>query len=156
MSTDPKQSPSHRYSPENGVVTLVACACLHATPAHGIIAVAMIDAHPSPSRRIHGPAQVLFASLIGTTIELFDFYIYATAAVLVFPALFFPRLIRRRAGWHRSPPSRSRFSRGPSVRRATREIVGFRRNPECSSYPLATHAPPAREGDPENCKFARE
>lgn len=34
--------------------------------------------------------RVLFASLIGTTIEYFDFYIYATAAVLVFPALFFP------------------------------------------------------------------
>jgi metabolite-proton symporter len=34
--------------------------------------------------------QVLFASLIGTTIEFFDFYIYATAAVLVFPDLFFP------------------------------------------------------------------
>jgi len=33
---------------------------------------------------------VLFASLIGTTIEFFDFYIYATAAVLVFPTLFFP------------------------------------------------------------------
>jgi len=35
-------------------------------------------------------ARVLFASLIGTTIEFFDFYIYATAAVLVFPKLFFP------------------------------------------------------------------
>ncbi|HEU4620391.1 MAG TPA: MFS transporter, partial [Gammaproteobacteria bacterium] len=34
--------------------------------------------------------RVLFASLIGTTIEYFDFYIYGTAAVLVFPALFFP------------------------------------------------------------------
>jgi metabolite-proton symporter len=33
---------------------------------------------------------VLLASLIGTTIEFFDFYIYATAAVLVFPKLFFP------------------------------------------------------------------
>jgi metabolite-proton symporter len=33
----------------------------------------------------------LFASLIGTTIEFFDFYIYATAAVLVFPKLFFPK-----------------------------------------------------------------
>jgi metabolite-proton symporter len=32
----------------------------------------------------------LFASLIGTAIEFFDFYIYATAAVLVFPRLFFP------------------------------------------------------------------
>jgi MFS family permease len=35
-------------------------------------------------------ARVLFASLIGTTIEFFDFYIYGTAAVLVFPRLFFP------------------------------------------------------------------
>ncbi|SFF23064.1 metabolite-proton symporter [Fontimonas thermophila] len=38
----------------------------------------------------HSPRRVLFASLIGTTIEFFDFYIYATAAVLVFPKLFFP------------------------------------------------------------------
>ncbi|MFO3703408.1 MFS transporter [Xanthomonas codiaei] len=38
----------------------------------------------------NSPARVLFASLIGTTIEFFDFYIYATAAVLVFPTLFFP------------------------------------------------------------------
>lgn len=30
------------------------------------------------------------SSLAGTTIEFFDFYIYATAAVLVFPSLFFP------------------------------------------------------------------
>ena len=36
------------------------------------------------------PRRILFASLIGTTIEFFDFYIYATAAVLVFPQLFFP------------------------------------------------------------------
>ena len=34
--------------------------------------------------------RVLLASLVGTTIEFFDFYIYATAAVLVFPKLFFP------------------------------------------------------------------
>jgi metabolite-proton symporter len=38
----------------------------------------------------NSPRQVLFASLIGTAIEFFDFYIYATAAVLVFPRLFFP------------------------------------------------------------------
>ncbi len=38
----------------------------------------------------NSPRRVLFASLIGTTIEFFDFYIYATAAVLVFPSLFFP------------------------------------------------------------------
>jgi metabolite-proton symporter len=40
--------------------------------------------------RVNSAGQVLFASLVGTTIEFFDFYIYATAAVLVFPQLFFP------------------------------------------------------------------
>ncbi|MBT8160012.1 MULTISPECIES: MFS transporter [Arthrobacter] len=34
--------------------------------------------------------RVIFASLIGTSIEFYDFYVYATAAVLVFPKLFFP------------------------------------------------------------------
>jgi metabolite-proton symporter len=38
----------------------------------------------------NSPRTVLFASLIGTTIEFFDFYIFANAAVLVFPKLFFP------------------------------------------------------------------
>lgn len=38
----------------------------------------------------NSPAQVLTESLVGTTIEFFDFYVYATAAVLVFPALFVP------------------------------------------------------------------
>jgi metabolite-proton symporter len=41
-------------------------------------------------KKINTPRQVLFASMVGTTIEFFDFYIYATAAVLVFPGLFFP------------------------------------------------------------------
>jgi metabolite-proton symporter len=42
------------------------------------------------ARGVNSPGQVLFASLVGTSIEFFDFYIYATAAVLVFPRLFFP------------------------------------------------------------------
>jgi hypothetical protein len=29
---------------------------------------------------VNSPRRILFASLIGTTIEFFDFYIYATAA----------------------------------------------------------------------------
>src|SRR5215468_10555674 len=41
-------------------------------------------------KAVNSPRQVLFASLIGTAIEFFDFYIYASAAVLVFPRLFFP------------------------------------------------------------------
>lgn len=36
--------------------------------------------------------HVLFGSLVGTAIEFYDFYIYANAAVLVFPALFFPSI----------------------------------------------------------------
>lgn len=40
--------------------------------------------------KTNSPARVLTASLVGTTIEFFDFYVYATAAVLVFPTLFFP------------------------------------------------------------------
>ena len=44
----------------------------------------------APTKPVNAPHKVLLASLIGTTIEFFDFYIYATAAVLVFPALFFP------------------------------------------------------------------
>ncbi|NQW49772.1 MAG: MHS family MFS transporter [Rhodospirillales bacterium] len=40
--------------------------------------------------RANSPARILIASLVGTTIEFFDFYIFATAAVLVFPHLFFP------------------------------------------------------------------
>nr|WP_082399921.1 MFS transporter [Gordonia phthalatica] len=36
-------------------------------------------------------SRIIIASMVGTSIEFFDFYIYATAAVLVFPALFFPK-----------------------------------------------------------------
>ncbi|WP_431868833.1 MFS transporter [Nocardiopsis eucommiae] len=36
------------------------------------------------------PARAAVAAFVGTTIEWFDFYIYATAASLVFATLFFP------------------------------------------------------------------
>ena len=35
--------------------------------------------------------KVVVASLIGTAIEFFDFYIYATTTVIVFPHIFFPQ-----------------------------------------------------------------
>ena len=41
---------------------------------------------PAP---LNSPGRVITASMIGTTIEFYDFYVYATAAVLVFPQLFF-------------------------------------------------------------------
>ena len=44
---------------------------------------------PTTNRKpLNTTRQVLFASLVGTSVEFFDFYIYATAAVLVFPKLF--------------------------------------------------------------------
>ncbi|MET8521060.1 MFS transporter [Nocardioides sp. NPDC004968] len=46
-----------------------------------------MSATPAPA---NPRSRVLVASLVGTTIEFYDFYAYATAAVLVFPALFFP------------------------------------------------------------------
>jgi MHS family shikimate/dehydroshikimate transporter-like MFS transporter len=49
-----------------------------------------MSTHAAGTTKVNSPGTVLFASLIGTTIEFFDFYIYATAAVLVFPKLFFP------------------------------------------------------------------
>jgi metabolite-proton symporter len=47
-------------------------------------------AHEDLAGAAQSPRRVLFASLVGTSIEFFDFYAYATAAVLVFPKLFFP------------------------------------------------------------------
>ena len=38
-----------------------------------------------------GTARILAASMVGTAVEFYDFYIYATAASLVFGALFFPK-----------------------------------------------------------------
>jgi metabolite-proton symporter len=35
--------------------------------------------------------RIVVASMVGTTVEFYDFYIYATAAVTVFPFLFFPK-----------------------------------------------------------------
>jgi len=47
-------------------------------------------AAPVKAAPVNSRGRVIFASLIGTSIEFYDFYVYATAAVLVFPALFFP------------------------------------------------------------------
>ncbi len=44
----------------------------------------------SSTHPIRANARILAAALVGTAVEFYDFYIYATAAALVFGPLFFP------------------------------------------------------------------
>ncbi|GGH63149.1 MFS transporter [Rothia aerolata] len=53
------------------------------------VAAENTEATPRKPHTTVPKSRVILASLIGTTIEFYDFYIYATAAVAVFPALFF-------------------------------------------------------------------
>ncbi|MGO4227865.1 MFS transporter [Arthrobacter sp. YAF34] len=48
------------------------------------------SAERGSAQQVNSRGRVIVASLIGTTVEFYDFYVYATAAVLVFPKLFFP------------------------------------------------------------------
>ncbi|WP_105566164.1 MFS transporter [Microbacterium halophytorum] len=48
------------------------------------------QATPKPGAPLNSRGRVIAASLVGTTVEFYDFYAYATAAALVFPHLFFP------------------------------------------------------------------
>jgi metabolite-proton symporter len=45
----------------------------------------------NPSHDIKAIRKVAFASLVGTTIEWYDFFLYGTASALVFAPLFFPK-----------------------------------------------------------------
>src|SRR3954464_9305766 len=44
--------------------------------------------HP---RTLSSPRRVIVASLIGTSLEWYDFFLYGSAAALVFGKLFFPQ-----------------------------------------------------------------
>src|SRR5580704_1441632 len=46
-------------------------------------------AQPNASGQ-NSSARIIFASFIGTAIEFYDFYVYATAAALVIGPVFFP------------------------------------------------------------------
>lgn len=47
--------------------------------------------HTAPMADKAMKRRIITASMVGTTIEFYDFYVYATAAVAVFPYLFFPK-----------------------------------------------------------------
>ncbi len=61
------------------------------------------------------PARAATAAFIGTMIEWYDFYIYATAAALVFGELYFPSHDRFVSTMASSRRSRSASSRGRSA-----------------------------------------
>jgi MFS family permease len=54
---------------------------------HGASAATAAEGSPEHRRQIRKAA---LASTVGTTIEWYDFFLYNTAAALIFPALFFP------------------------------------------------------------------
>ena len=69
-------------------------------------------------------SRVIFASFIGTAIEFYDFYVYATAAALVIGPVFFPHsspaaqaLSADRAVWRPTPDD------GPSRRFRPTHVV---------------------------------
>ena len=59
--------------------------------------------------------RVVFATVVGTTVEWYDFFIYATAVGLVFGQLFFAPAGEESARSWRSPPSASASCSARSV-----------------------------------------
>lgn len=49
-----------------------------------------MSAPQSPASRTGSPTRVIVAGLIGTSLEWYDFFLYGSAAALVFNTLFFP------------------------------------------------------------------
>ncbi len=45
----------------------------------------------APAKPVNSTTRVATASFIGTAIEFYDFYVYATAAALVIGPVFFPQ-----------------------------------------------------------------
>src|SRR6185436_2668939 len=50
----------------------------------------MVQEHTSAGAPARAPRKAAFASWIGSAVEYYDFFIYGTAAALVFGKIFFP------------------------------------------------------------------
>ena len=66
-------------------------------------------------KETQSPMRVAAAGFVGTLVEWYDYYIYGTAAALVFSKLIFPQWIPRPACWRLLPPSVSDFWHDPSA-----------------------------------------
>lgn len=67
----------------------------------------------------NNPYKVAIASMVGTAIEFYDYYIYAAAAVLVFNTQFSRKRTKPPASSCRCPRWRWRFWRAPSALRCS-------------------------------------
>ena len=53
--------------------------------------MAVLQSTADSAQGREGMGRIVLASLIGTTVEFYDFYIFGTAAALVFGPMFFPK-----------------------------------------------------------------
>jgi hypothetical protein len=74
--------------------------------------ISMSSVSRVPAKAPSSVRKVIVASLIGTSLEWYDFFIYGTAAALVFNKLFFPSFEPLVGTLLASPPMPSASSRG--------------------------------------------
>src|SRR5215207_10130130 len=94
-------------------------------PAHLPVASRGVRTVAEP-RSTAGPSRngILTASLVGTSIEWYDYYIFGTAAALAFGPLFFPGVLPGRRHPRGVRHVRGRLPGPPAGRRGDRALRG--------------------------------